>query len=421
MEKQIRPLLEAAVKDKRVPGIGAFLVDSQGNFLLKEACGTNNIDDPDATSFTADTTIWLYSCSKIFTTIAALQLVGQGKLSLSDPVEKYVPRISKIQVLEGFSQSDSVATDQPILRAPKSKPTILHLLTHTAGFSYDFFNVPTLRWRRSTGRPSGKYNDSGAWEEFETPLMADPGTKYVYGVNTDWLGAVVQQITGMPLPEYVDKAILKPLGMEETSSHLREGKERLAIHLNLEGKLSAHPEMVPTETPELWGGGAFLYSTMNDLAKLLSTLLNAGTSPVTGQSILKPETVKDYLFTDHLPPDVDKSLLGVIRSSIPAASHDGSFFPSLPPSSRGWSCGLLLNHEDLPRGRKRGSGGWAGLANLYYWIDPASNIAGMVCTGMLPFFDPVVVKLFDQLERLAYGHELAGPADDRLGNIALFL
>ncbi|KAI1615844.1 beta-lactamase [Exophiala viscosa] len=396
MDAKIKPLLEAAVKDKKVPGIAAVLVDSEGNFLLKEAFGTTNLDD-------------MFSTTKLVASIAALQLVEQGKLSLSDPVEKYEPRISKMQVLEGFTDDEP---SKPILRAPKSKPTVLQLITHTTGFSYDFFDEPTLKYRLSTGHPPAGYGGESKFEDFNTPLLTDPGTKYIYGTNIDWLGWVVEAVAKTSLAHYVDENILKPLGMNDTGEHLSADNPRMYMHFEVDGKLVVVPEVRNAAEPEESGGGGYLWGTINDYAKLMATVLNNGTSPHTGKSILKPETVKEYLFTDHLPSDIDRSLLGESGNSIPQLSSNGCFFPTLPHQSRGWSCGMLLNLEDLPYGRKKNSGAWAGLGNLYYWIDPTSGLAGMVTTQVFPFFHPVPLKIFDELERVAYGHELAGPEDN---------
>ncbi|KAK5279598.1 hypothetical protein LTR40_007562, partial [Exophiala xenobiotica] len=269
MESKLTPLFEDIVKQKKTPGIGAMLVNSEGDFLLKQTYGTTNLDDPSAAPFTADTTMQIFSCTKLITSIAALQLIEQGKLSLSDPVEKYIPRISKIQVLESFSSSPSGASAsatstsgqaEPALRAPKSKPTILQLLTHTTGFSYDFFDPLTCQYRSHTGRKPGGYSDPSDWADFETPFIADPGTKYIYGVNTDWLGAVVQQISGTKLPEYIDQHILAPLGMNDTGAYLdRLNKSKLAVHFTTEeGKLVAVPTFRTNEDPALFGGGAYL-------------------------------------------------------------------------------------------------------------------------------------------------------------------
>lgn len=403
MDAKLKPLFEAAVKDKQVPGIGAFVVDSKGNFLLKETFGTKHLNDPTAAPFDADTPVQIFSCTKIITTIAALQLLEQGKLSLSDPVEKYVPEIADVQVMESIKPDEA-----PVLRAPKTKVTILHLLTHTAGFTYDFFDVPTLLYRQHTGRPPLGYHNTAVWDDFKTPLTADPGTKYCYGVNTDWVGFVIQAVSGMSLPDYLEAHILQPLGMRQTSAKLNPDNGRLYVHINMgpEAGLVGDPNSKNNENPPLWGGGGFLYSTMNDFAKLLATILNGGTSPETGKSILKPENVTKYLFTDHLPPSADKSLLGEIGTSMPIISMEGSFLPSVPATSKGWSTGLLLNGEDLPYGRKAGSGAWAGLGNLYYWIDPATGIAGMVVSSVLPFVSPPIMRLFDEVERVAYGHDV---------------
>ncbi len=400
---KLKPLFEEAVKEKKVPGVGYFIVDSKGGFLAKEAFGTTHLQDPNAVPFDADTTLAIFSCSKIITSIAALQLVEQGKLSLDDPVEKYVPRISKIQVLESVNP-------EPVLRAAKEKPTIMQLLLHTAGFSYDFFDHPTLAWRMSSGRAPVGYHSVGDWEDFETPYLFEPGSKYVYGINLDWLGFVIEKVSGERLPDYLRNHILKPLGMNETSEKLPPGKKNtVIIHFDMGDQgLVGNPDAKHNEAPQVWGGGGFLYSTMNDYAKLLATLLNNGTSPTTGNTILKPETVKDYIFTDHLGPEVDRSELGEIGASIPIMSLEGTILPSLPVDKKGWSTGLLMNHEDLPYGRKAGSGSWAGLGNLFYWIDPKTGIAGMIVTNVLPFLNPTFMRLFDEFERVAYGHDVAG-------------
>ncbi|KAJ9604817.1 hypothetical protein H2200_010932 [Cladophialophora chaetospira] len=417
IDAKLAPLFEEAVKEKKVPGIGYFIVDGKGNFVVNKTFGTTNLQDPDAAPFDADTTVTIFSCTKLITSIAALQLVEQGKLSLDDPVEKYVPRISKIQVLESADPGPD-GQPKPVLRDTKTKPTVMNLLLHTAGFSYDFFDVPTLSWRIASGRAPLGYHTLAEWEDFETPFVAEPGSKYVYGINIDWLGFVIEAASGESLGDYFANHILKPLGMNETSPKLTPGKKNTAIvHFDIEGQgLVANPESKHNESPTCSGGGGFLYSTMNDYAKLLATMLNNGTSPTTGKSILKPETIRKYIFTDQLGPEVDRTLLGEIGASIPIASLEGTILPSLPVEKKGWSTGLLLNHEDLPYGRKAGSGSWAGLGNLFYWIDPKTGIAGMIATSILPFLNPTFMRLFDEFERVAYGHDVAGDGvveDDR--------
>lgn len=140
MDARLRPQFEAVAEARKVPGIAAIALDRSGDVLFKGVFGTTNNDDSSAAALTPTTPIIIWSCTKLVTSVAALQLLEQGKLALDDPVEGYVPQIKEIQVLEGFKDDGS-----PILRAPKTKATILMLMTHTAGFTYDFFGSKHLR------------------------------------------------------------------------------------------------------------------------------------------------------------------------------------------------------------------------------------------------------------------------------------
>lgn len=400
MESRLNDAFEAAVASKKIPGVAGIALDKSGNVLYRGAFGPTNFDDPAAGSMTPTTPMLIFSCTKIVTTVAALQLIEQGKLSLSDPVKKYCPSIKDIQVLTGFKDDGT-----PNLRTPASKPTILHLLTHTAGFTYDFFDKPTLQWRIHSGAGAPGNYFVGTPEIFATPLAHDPGAQYTYGVNTDWLGFVIEAVTGERLDEYISKKILKPLAMNNTSAQYKEGS--MSMHLAGEdGTMVAHPEIKGGGEPVHFGGGHFLYSTLDDFSTFLLTILNYGTHPKSGVSILREQTVKQYLFTDHLSAisPSDKNV-GVIKTSIPPLSGEGEFMPGIKKT---WSLGLMLNLEDTPRGRKAGSGAWAGLGNQYFWIDPKAGKLGFVTSQFFPFMDETVCGLFDELESAVYGHEKGG-------------
>jgi len=409
LDSRLKPTFEAAAKEKKVPGVAAIALDKSGEVLFKGAYGTINLDDPSAPALTSSTPIIMWSCTKIVTTVAALQLVEQGKLGLDDLVEKYVPRIKQIQVLDGFTEDG-----QPKYREPKTKPTVLQLMTHTAGFSYDFFDAETGKWRAAVGQNPSEYVVAGATSNFESPLLFDPGTKYTYGVNTDWLGFVVEAISGMPLNEYVEKNILKPLGITNSGSHVKDGEKLLVVHHRGEdGSLTANPALVPAASPQHYGGGHFLISTLDDYSNFLLTLLNNGTHPKSGAQILKEDTVKEYLFGDQIHKICSNDGIGVIKTANPALSVEAEFLPGL---EKGWSCGLLLNPEGSPKGRSSGSGCWAGLGNVYYWIDPKAGKLGLIMSAILPFMDKEVLHLFDELERAVYGHESAKEIGEVGGN-----
>ena len=412
MEGRLKPTFEAAAKEKKVPGVAAIALDRSGDVLFKGTYGVVNTDDPSAKPLTSTTPIMIWSCTKLVTAVAALQLVEQGKLKLDDEVEKYVPDIKNIQVLEGFKEDGS-----PILRAQKTKATILMLMTHTAGFSYDFFDANTCKWREWAKQTPTVYI-GGAMEAFASPMIADPGTKYTYGINIDWLGFVVEAMSGMPLNEYMEKNILTPLGLKDSGSHPRAGADaRLITHIRGEdGKLTAAPPIVAAENPEKFGGGHFLYSTLDDYSTFLLTILNNGTHPKSGAQILKEETVKEYLFKDQINKICSNTGIGEIRTVNPVLSNEGEFLPGV---KKGWSCGLMMNSEGSPKGRSAGSGSWAGLGNLYYWLDPVAGKLGLVMSGIFPFMDREVCHLFDELERAVYGHESAQKIEEAGSNFSL--
>ncbi|KEF54146.1 beta-lactamase [Exophiala aquamarina CBS 119918] len=142
-----------SVKVHRVPGIGAIVIDKTGKTLFNESFGTLDANDHNARPFTNDTQLFLWSCTKLITSLCALQLLEQGKISsLDDPVKKYLPQVGQFEVFEGFDKNGS-----PILRKPNSQITIMHLMTHTSGLTYDFWEVdkPMFDYRASKGQQSG--------------------------------------------------------------------------------------------------------------------------------------------------------------------------------------------------------------------------------------------------------------------------
>jgi len=413
MDSRLGNAFSSAAEANKVPGVAAIALDRDGKILFKGAYGVTNASQPsEAAKMTADTPMMIFSCTKLFTSVAALQLMEQGKLNLDDPVEKYVPGIADIQVLDGF-ESD----DKPKLRPAKTKATILQLMTHTAGFTYDFFDANTLRYTLATGGQPSTYS-LGIRKLFDTPFKCDPGTEYNYGVNTDWLGFVIEAVSGMRLEEYVEKNITQPLGMKNTVGYLSEDAVRLFVHhRGADGSLTANPAFAAPKDVEVRGGGSYLYSTLNDLSTFLLTILNDGEHPQSNVRILSASTVKDCLFTDQIHKICSSAGIGVISSLNPILSNEGELLPGL---KKGWSCGLMLNPEEAsPKGRSKGSGSWAGLGNLYYWLDPEQGKLGLTMSSILPFMDHELCHLHDELERAVYGHGAASGIGEVGGNFGL--
>jgi methyl acetate hydrolase len=380
-----------AVEGGKLPAVGAVALDASGNVLFDGAAGKVSSD---GAAYTTKSPMLIFSCTKLVTSIAALQLLEQGKLKLDDLVETYVPRINDIQVLDGFDDG------KPILRAPKTKPTLLNLFTHTAGFSYDFFDKDTLQWRLAVGQNPSEYVAVSSKKDYQTPFRHDPGEDFTYGVNTDYLGFVVEAISGERLDAYIAKHIIRPLGLKQTGLF---DNDLLVLHMkDGDGNLTPSPLVYPTNA-EVIAGGHYLTSTLHEYAQILLAVINHGTHP-NGVKLLEAKTVDAYLFKDYIPQVCSNSNVGQISTSIPQISNVGEMLPGV---SKGWSCGLMLNNDDVPGGRAKGSGAWAGLGNLFYWLDVQSGKLGIIGTAVLPFMDPEVLRLFDRLEKTVY--EKDGP------------
>ena len=383
----------------RVPGVAAVATDRDG--VIYAGARGERVLGGDA--FTTDTVCAIFSTTKAIGGTACLQLVEQGDLDLDAPAREYVPRIGGLSVLEGFDDDGT-----PRLRAPKSDITTRQLLTHTAGLTYDFFNETYTRLANEQGQP---WVVEASYASIETPLLFDPGEQWEYGSNIDWAGLVVEGITGKRLGDVFAERILGPLDMDSTAFSMTPAmRERMAtIHAreDSDGSLIPLPGVELPPDPEIHMAGHGLYGTAEDYAKFIRMWLNDGAGPG-GEQILRPETVEmaarnqlpEGMFIKMLPgvgaTEVAKTVLPI---SNPRLSNDAEFFPGMPKT---WALTFMINEEDAPTGRPAGALAWAGLANLYYWIDRANGVGGFWATQIFPFVDPTSVGGFLDFEKAVY-------------------
>ena len=383
-------VLRAAVEpnDGRegVPGVVAMATDRNAN-IYEGAAGKRELGQP--APMTTDTVVGLWSTTKAITGVTVMQLVEEDKISLEDPAKKYVPELGAIGVLEGFDDAG-----EPKVRPPKSDVTVGQLLLHTAGFGYDFFNADLIKYGEKKNVPSVA---TCSMASLRSVLLFDPGERWEYGANIDWAGKVVENVTGKRLGDVMSERVFKPLGMNDTgftmSAAMRE--RRAATHRrDTEGKLWATDFELPQE-PEQHMGGHGLYATVGDYMKFIRMVLNDGAAPG-GQRVLRPETVAK-MATNALGSLKIKMLPG----AIPSLSHDAEFFPGMPKS---WGYTWMINDEAAPTGRPAGELAWAGLANLFYWIDRKNGVGGFWATQILPFIDEVSIPGYFAFETAIYDH-----------------
>jgi CubicO group peptidase (beta-lactamase class C family) len=377
----IDQVLQDAIAAGDVPNVVAIAADDKG-IIYEGAAGPRAVgrDDPVG----ADNPLRVASMTKPVCTVAALQLVERGNLDLDAPVERYCPEFADLKVLEGFDGAT------PKLRPPASRAIIRHLLTHTSGQPYWFWNVDSAHWHKVTGVPIMTTGEAISLTE---PLMSDPGTTFQYGLAVDWLGKVVEAVSGMSLDRYFAENITGPLGMRDTAFVLTdEQRARSApVHRRGENGKWTVTDYDWNPRPAWWSGGIALYSTPRDYLTFQRMLLGGGMLDKT--KILERSSV-DAMFTNQLglmdfPP--------LIKTADLMISDDFMLGPGYK-----WGFGLLLNTLQQPGLRAAGSGGWAGICNTYFWVDPASRITGAIYSQFLPFVTPEMLRLYQNFEKALY-------------------
>ncbi len=367
------------------PGVVAMATDRNANFY--EGCaGKRELgkDQP----MTLDSVMAIFSTTKALTGTAVMQLVEEGKLRLEDDAAKYAPEIAELQVLTGFD-----AAGQPQTRAPKRAITVNDLMLHTSGLGYEFFSDDDLKYRTAKGTPTVV---SGTFASIRTVLLFDPGERWNYGPNIDWLGRIVEQERGMRLSQVFEERIFGPLGMRDIGFTLTDSMKarRAVLHDRAQdGKLTPLPDLILPQPPEMDMGGHGLYASVGEYMKFIRMFLNDGAGP-NGQ-VLKAETV-ERMCKNGLPPGMTS---GGWKTSIPSLSNDGEFDPGI---TKTWAYTFQRNEEETATGRPAGSLMWAGLGNLFYWIDRKNGTGGFWGSQILPFQDAASYPGFVDFEAAVY-------------------
>jgi methyl acetate hydrolase len=372
---EVDAALQASVNAAEVPGVVAMAATAR-SVIYEGAFGVRDI----GAKMSMDTVFRVASMVKLLTSVAAMQLVERGRLRLDDPAANIDPTLASPLVLSGFD-----ARGVPLLRTARKPITLRNLLSHTSGFSYPLWDVNAVRYLKAArGNP----------ELPRTPLFFDPGDRWAYGGSLDRVGRLVEISSGQTLDRYFHDHILRPLGMNDTGFSIMNSQRAREACLHVresDGTLAPQP-LEKRTIPKTFSGGGGIYSTAPDYLTLLQALLNGGS--LAGKSILRPETVA-LMSTNQ----IGNLEAGIMKTTNPVLSNDVDFFPG---ARLRWGLGHMINSDPVQAGRKAGSLTWAGLYNTYYWIDPASGIAGVIMMQILPFADANALELYRQFEREIY-------------------
>ena len=389
-QAQIDQILRQKTDANEIPGVVAIAATAK-EVIYQGAFGKRDLSKPDA--MTADSVFWIASMTKAITTAGAMQLVEQGKLALNSPIGKLLPDLASPQVLEGFD-----ANGEPKLR-PATKPiTLRHLMTHTAGFCYDMWNGDMVKYLEKTGLPGITTCKNDA---LKTPIMSDPGTRWEYGINVDYVGKAIEAVSGKRLDAYLRDHLFNPLGMTDTAFKIGESQRKRLVGMHgrgPDGSLAPIPFELEQD-PEFHMGGGGLYGTAGDYIKFTRMILNKGSG--NGNQVLKSETVA-MMGQNH----IGELTMTKMTSAVAFATNDVDLYPDMVKK---WGLSFLITTAQTPEGRSPGSLAWAGLANTYYWIDPSRDVTGVILMQVLPFADQKCLEAFAGFERGVYaGLDAAG-------------
>jgi len=371
----IDKVLQSAVIAHEMPGVVAMAANAD-SILYEGAIGSRG-----ATSearMTTDTIFRIASMVKLLTSVAAMQLVERGRLKLDEPAGNVDPMLSAPRILTGFDDKGA-----PRLREAREYLTLRNLLTHTSGFSYPLWDTKVLRYVQFKRGKKDK-------DLPRMPLMFEPGERWAYGGSIDRVSRMVEIASGQGIDRYFRDNITGPLGMNDTGFTITEKQRARQARLHRrgpDGKLVAQP-FEKLETPTAFSGGGGIYSTAPDYLRLLQALLNGGS--LDGAKILKAETVGLMAVNQ-----IGNLEAGILKTTNPALSNDVDFFPG---TRLRWGLGHMINADPVPEGRRAGSLTWAGLYNTYYWIDPATRVAGVIMMQILPFADRAALKVYREFE-----------------------
>ena len=370
--------LRSGIAHRKIPAV-VGMVGSENKTLYAGAFGKR---DSSGAPVRVDSIFAIASMTKAVTTVAALQLVEQGKVDLAEPIARHLPQLANLDVLEGFD-----AAGKPSLRPAKTPITLRHLLTHTSGLCYDTWDgghvplhVGEARAQPSQARPADvRARDALA-------IRARPGLGRPPGGG---------HRAAATLENYFQEKIFRPLGMEDTSYILPASKfDRMvsSYHRENSGELQQNERKLPAP-PATFNGGGGLYSTAADYVRFMQAILNRGTGP-NNTRILQPRTVESMMANQ-----IGELTAGKMKSFMPDTSADVDMQPG---STEKWGLGFLINTTPYAGGRSAGSLAWAGLYNTFYWIDPARRRCAVILMQYLPFVDREAVGLLGDFERAAY-------------------
>lgn len=320
---------------------------------------------------TADHIFRIFSMTKAIASVAALQLVERDLVGLDDPLNELMPEMTSIPILT--EDGELVETDKAI--------TLRLLLNHTAGFGYDLFD-PRLQAFDRTG-----------WKYEDLPRLFEPGSRWHYGTNTDWVGKIIEKISGQDLETYFRENITGPLEMNSTWFNVPDNLTAKIVSWGARDSTGFQEyQRIPQEPVTVFSAGGGLFGSAKDYLTFLECIINDG--KYEGGQILKPETV-EMMLENQLPDSLTLDF-GIPEEGLPTTVT--RFLDESDTYGLAWA---IEDSED-EMVRPKGSVYWAGYANSYFTLDKKNGVAIVYFTQFLPFNDKESFDFYKLFEKEVY-------------------
>ncbi len=342
------------VDEGRIPGV-VVLVARDGQVALFEAIGFR--DQAANAPMQKDAIFRLYSMTKPIVSVAAMMLVEEGRMLLSDPVSKHIPELKGLKV--GVEKPGADGKPELDLMTAHREMTVQDLLRHTSGITYGIFGRSLVKTAYNALNPLDANQTSGEFvaKLVKLPLAFQPGTTWDYGQSTDLVGVLIERISGKPLDMFIEERILKPLRMQDAGFFVPEAKQARLAEAQPEG---GKPQSLldVSKRPTFLAGGHGMVATAGDYFRFTSLLLHGG--ELDGVRLLSKKTV-EYMTSDHL---------GTLSRGPAYAPGPGYGF------GLGFAVRVTAGMASVP-----GSVGdyyWGGLGGTYFWVDPKERLIAIM-------------------------------------------
>src|SRR5438132_2435911 len=360
---RVTQVLKAEVARGQYPG-AVVLVARKGKIAYFESLGQR--DPGTGAPMSKDAIFRLYSMTKPFTSVAAMMLVEEGRLRLTDPVGMYLPQLGKLEVLTPSTDASGKTTYTTV--AAQRPVTVYDLLRHTSGMVYGGF-TPNAELKDLYAKANVTWSGVTPAEQLESlakvPLARQPGTMWEYGLSTDVVGRVIEAVTGSTLSRFLDERVFRPLRMKDTTFHVQGGQvKRLAQPLETDRATGQPITLLDVTTAQKNdAGGAGAAGTALDYARFSQMLANGG--KLDGQRLLA-RTIVRHMTSDHL---------GDIKPA-----------PQILPPGYGFGLGFAVRRADGLNGAPGSAGefNWGGAGGTAFWIDPQEQLVAVLVTQAQP-------------------------------------